>query len=277
MNSTISDIPGGKNRETTKISLHEGAEKKQIRLHKFLSQAGICSRRKGEEQIAAGAVTVNGVTITSQGTSVDPEHDEVRFRGEIVRFSLEKSKIYIALNKPAGVVTSCSHPGERIVLDIIDIPDRIYPIGRLDKDSSGLILLTDDGELHNQLSHPSYNHEKEYIVRTVEPVFKGALEKMAEGVMLDGKKTRPAKVKKLSEFKFRIILKQGINRQIRRMVEKTGNQVKDLTRIRIGAIKVDGLKVGEWRFLTDREVNGLKKSSLPLSSPIVGRKDKGNL
>lgn len=237
----------------------DATEKRVVRLQKFLSQAGICSRRKGEEHIAAGDVTVNGIIVTHQGTSVDLDHDEVRFKGEIVRFSQEKKRIYIALNKPIGVVTSCSHPGERIVLDLIDIPDRVYPIGRLDKDSSGLILLTDDGELHNQLSHPSYDHEKEYIVRTLEPVFKGALEKMAEGVMLDGKRTRAARVKKLSEFKFKIILKQGINRQIRRMVEKTGNKVKDLTRIRIGAIKVDGLKQGEWRFLTEREINGLRK------------------
>ncbi|MBF0203845.1 MAG: rRNA pseudouridine synthase [Desulfamplus sp.] len=230
-----------------------------MRLQKFLSQAGVCSRRKGEEHISAGEVTVNGITVTNQGTSVDIERDEVRFKDQIVRFSPEKKKIYIALNKPIGVVTSCSHPGEKIVLDLIDIPDRIYPIGRLDKDSSGLILLTDDGELHNQLSHPSYNHEKEYIVRTIEPVSKGAIEKMAAGVILDGKKTRTARVKKLSEFKFKIILKQGINRQIRRMVEKTGNQVKDLVRIRIGTIKVDGLKVGEWRFLTEKEINALKK------------------
>ncbi|MBF0257320.1 MAG: rRNA pseudouridine synthase [Desulfamplus sp.] len=237
---------------------NESASKK-IRLQKFLSQAGICSRRKAEEHIAAGQVCVNGQTVTSQGISVDVEQDEIRFKGEIVRISAEKKKIYIALNKPVGVVTSCSHPGERIVLDLIDIPDRIYPVGRLDKDSSGLILMTDDGDLHNRLSHPSYNHEKEYIVITVEPVSKSALEKMASGVMLDGKKTRSAKVKKLSEFKFKIILKQGVNRQIRRMVEKTGNQVKELARIRIGTIKIGGLKEGKWRFLNEEEINELKK------------------
>lgn len=230
-----------------------------MRLQKFLSQAGICSRRKGEEYIADGAVSVNGVTVTNQGISVDPVHDEIRFKGEIVKFTPEKKRIYIALNKPVGVITSCSHPGEKIVLDLIDIPDRIYPIGRLDKDSSGLILLTDDGELHNQLSHPSYNHEKEYVVITTEPVSKSALEKMAAGVMLDGKKTRPAQVKQLSRFKFKITLKQGINRQIRRMVEKTGNQVKDLTRVRIGTVKIEGIKQGAWRFLTEKEISSLKK------------------
>ncbi|MBF0376239.1 MAG: rRNA pseudouridine synthase [Desulfamplus sp.] len=233
-----------------------------MRLQKFLSQAGICSRRKGEEYIIAGLITVNGVVVTELGTSVDVENDEVKFQGEIIRFFPEKEKIYIALNKPLDVIASCSHShvGEKIVLDLIDIPDRIYPIGRLDKDSTGLLLLTDDGELHNKLSHPSYNHEKEYIVTTVEPVSKSALEKMAVGIMLDGKRTRAAQVEQLSRYKFRIILKQGINRQIRRMVEKTGNNVKELIRVRIGSIKLGGLKQGEWRFLNQQEINALKLS-----------------
>lgn len=239
-------------------------ETKKMRLQKFLSHAGVCSRRKGEEYIMAGLVSVNGVVVTRLGTSVDAEHDEVRFKGEPVRFSLEKKKIYIALNKPVGVVTSCEHPGETIVLDIIDIPDRIYPIGRLDKESSGLILLTDDGELHNHLSHPSFNHEKEYIVTTVQPLSQSALEKMATGVMLDGKRTRPAEIEQLSRVKFKIILKQGINRQIRRMVEKTGNQVRELTRVRIGNIKIGGLAVGKWRFLTETEISQLSVNSLQL-------------
>ncbi|MBF0241349.1 MAG: rRNA pseudouridine synthase [Desulfamplus sp.] len=231
-----------------------------MRLQKFLSQAGVCSRRKGEEHILAGLVAVNGSVVTELGTSVDIERDEVIFKGQAVKISSEKSKIYIALNKPIGVIASCSHSheGEKIVLDIIDIADRIYPIGRLDKDSSGLLLLTNDGDLHNKLSHPSYNHEKEYIVTTVEPLSKSALEKMARGVMLDGKKTREAQVEQLSRFKFKIVLKQGVNRQIRRMVEKTGNQVKELVRVRIGSIKIGGLEVGKWRFLTQTEVDELK-------------------
>ncbi|MBF0390810.1 MAG: rRNA pseudouridine synthase [Desulfamplus sp.] len=231
-----------------------------MRLQKFLSQAGVCSRRKGEEHILAGLVAVNGLVVTELGTSVDIERDEVRFKGQAVKISSEKSKIYIALNKPIGVIASCSHSheGEKIVLDIIDISDRIYPIGRLDKDSSGLLLLTNDGDLHNKLSHPSYNHEKEYIVTTVEPLSKSALEKMARGVMLDGKRTREAQVEHLSRFKFKIVLKQGVNRQIRRMVEKTGNQVKELVRVRIGSIKIGGLEVGRWRFLTQTEVDELK-------------------
>ncbi len=237
-------------------------ESNKMRLQKFLSQAGVCSRRKGEEYIAAGLVTVNGNTVTQLGSSIDIEKDEVKFQGEILTLLPQKSRIYIALNKPIGVIASCSHsyPNEKIVLDLIDINQRIYPVGRLDKDSSGLLLLTDDGELHNKLSHPSYNHEKEYIVTTVEPVSQSALKKMSDGVMLDGKKTRRAQVEQLSRFKFKIILKQGLNRQIRRMVEKTGNQVKELIRVRIGVIKLDSLEVGKWRFLNKNEINELKKS-----------------
>ena len=237
-------------------------ESNKMRLQKFLSQAGVCSRRKGEEYIAAGLVTVNGNTVTQLGSSIDIEKDEVKFQGEILTLQPQKSRIYIALNKPIGVIASCSHsyPNEKIVLDLIDINQRIYPVGRLDKDSSGLLLLTDDGELHNKLSHPSYNHEKEYIVTTVEPVSQSALKKMADGVMLDGKKTRRAQVEQLSRFKFKIILKQGLNRQIRRMVEKTGNQVKELIRVRIGVIKLDSLEVGKWRFLNKNEINELKIS-----------------
>lgn len=237
-------------------------ESNKMRLQKFLSQAGVCSRRKGEEYIAAGLVTVNGNTVTQLGSSIDIEKDEVKFQGEILTLQPQKSRIYIALNKPIGVIASCSHsyPNEKIVLDLIDINQRIYPVGRLDKDSSGLLLLTDDGELHNKLSHPSYNHEKEYIVTTVEPVSQSALKKMADGVTLDGKKTRRAQVEQLSRFKFKIILKQGLNRQIRRMVEKTGNQVKELIRVRIGVIKLDSLEVGKWRFLNKNEINELKKS-----------------
>ncbi len=229
-----------------------------MRLQKFLSRAGICSRRKGEIHISEGHVSVNGITVTHAGSKVDIEKDEVRFQDNIVKVYPEKKNIYIALNKPVGVVTSCSHKGEKIVLDLIDISDRIYPIGRLDKDSSGLLLLTDDGELHNRLSHPSHNHEKEYVVTTFDPISKGALEKMVNGVMLDGKLTRKAKVVQLEKFKFKIILKQGLNRQIRRMVQKTGNSVKNLTRIRMGTIKIAGLKEGSWRYLTEGEVTGLK-------------------
>ncbi|MBF0201830.1 MAG: rRNA pseudouridine synthase [Desulfamplus sp.] len=228
-----------------------------MRLQKFLSQAGICSRRKGEKYISDGLVTINGIKVTHPGIQVDTDVDMVCFRGDPVELLLDSEKIYIALNKPAGVVTSCSHKGEKIVLDMIDIPHRIYPVGRLDKDSSGLLLLTNDGELHNRLSHPSHNHEKEYVVTTVNPISRGALGKMAAGIVLDGKKTRKATVTRLGPFKFNIVLKQGLNRQIRRMVQKTGNSVDTLKRVRMGNIRLDSLKEGEWRYLTRDEVTAL--------------------
>ncbi len=229
MNESVKGNPSTQNRSMQNPPTKKGTDKKKepmegptMRLQKFLAKAGLCSRRRGEVYIADGWVTINGVTITHPGTQVDINADEVRFKGDVVTLSTNQALIYITLNKPVGVITSCSHKGARIVLDLIDIPERIYPIGRLDKDSSGLILLTNDGALHNRLSHPSFNHEKEYIVTTRDPLSKGALKKMADGVMLDGKRTRRANVVQLGDFKFKMILKQGLNRQIRRMVQKTG-------------------------------------------------------
>lgn len=230
-----------------------------MRLQKFLSHAGVCSRRKGEEYIAEARVSVNGHIITASGTKIDPEKDSVAVDGKEIIFSCEKKNIYIALNKPAGYITSCSDKGGKIVLDLVDLSARIYPVGRLDKDSTGLILLTDDGELHNRLSHPSYNHEKEYLVTTVKPVSLSALKKMESGIMIQGEKTRRASVEKISKFSFRIILKQGRNRQIRKMVKKTGNHVKNLQRIRMGSLKLGSLKEGSWRYLTRQEIKAMKK------------------
>jgi 23S rRNA pseudouridine2605 synthase/23S rRNA pseudouridine2604 synthase len=229
-----------------------------MRLQKFLSQAGVCSRRKGEEFILAGRVRVNNETIVSLGTKIDPETDRVEVDGKKIIYSSGKKKIYIALNKPRGIVTSCSHKGERIVLDLIDIKDRVYPIGRLDKDSMGLLLLTDDGELHNRLSHPSFDHEKEYVVETAGPMGDEALKRMADGIVLDGKLTRKARVNRVDENSFNIVLKQGLNRQIRRMVKETGNRVNTLKRVRMGSVRLGNLKNGAWRFLTEAEVKALK-------------------
>ncbi len=229
-----------------------------MRLQKFLAQAGICSRRKGEDYITQGMVRVNGEKITTLGTKVDIDKDQVVFNGRLVELPPQGKNIYIALNKPVGFISSCSQKGENIIMDLIDISERIYPVGRLDKDSCGLILLTNDGDLHNTLSHPSFNHEKEYVVTTLRPVSHRALSRMAEGIVLDGTKTRKAGVKKISKFVFNIVLKQGLNRQIRRMVKKTGNEVKTLKRIRMGNIRLAGLKQGRWRFLTDSEVQLLK-------------------
>jgi 23S rRNA pseudouridine2605 synthase/23S rRNA pseudouridine2604 synthase len=143
-----------------------------VRLQKLMSEAGVCSRRKAEEYIVAGRVRVNGQIVRELGTKVDADQDRVEVDGEMI--SAATKLIYLAVNKPLGVVTSCSHPGERVVTDLVDVPERIYPVGRLDKDSNGLLLLTNDGALHHRLSHPSFDHEKEYLVTVAHSITDGA-------------------------------------------------------------------------------------------------------
>ena len=227
----------------------------KIRLQKYLSIAGICSRRHGEELILAGKVWVNGKLVTELGTRIDPGTDSVEIDGKPV---LDRQRLlYIALNKPRGHVTSCEQPGEKLVTDLVNVPERIYPIGRLDKDSTGLLLLTNDGSLHHRLSHPSFDHEKEYVVTLSAPISDSALQKMAEGMLLSGKRTRPAEIHRISLRRFRIILKEGKNRQIRRMVRKVGQDVLQLHRIRIAGIRLGKLDSGKWRFLDPDEVEAL--------------------
>jgi pseudouridine synthase len=229
-----------------------------MRLQKFLSAAGVCSRRKGEEYIKAGRVAVNNRIVVELGTKVDPAADLVQVDGNPVQSS-SQPLIYIALNKPRGYVTSCSHPGEKIVLDLVDIPRRVYPVGRLDKDSTGLLLLTNDGRLHHKLSHPSFDHEKEYDVTVAKPISDGALRKMAEGLPLMETQTRPARVHRISARRFRMVLQEGKNRQVRRMVRKVGNQVTGLKRIRVANIKLGRLAPGAWRHLNEKEQRELLK------------------
>jgi pseudouridine synthase len=222
-----------------------------MRLQKFLSAAGVCSRRKGEEYIQSGRVAVNSQVVIELGTKIDPEKDCVQVDGNVVQAS--QPLIYIALNKPKDYVTSCSHPGEKVVLDLVDIPPRVYPIGRLDKDSTGLLLLTNDGRLHHTLSHPSFDHEKEYDVTVTKPIADGALRKLAEGLPLMKTRTRPARVRRISAQRFRIVLQEGKNRQVRRMVRKVGNQVSGLKRIRVANVKLGRLAPGAWRHLSQKE------------------------
>ena len=229
----------------------------EMRLQKFLSKAGICSRRRGEEYIQSGWVKVNGKTVTELGVKVDPERDFVEVDSEAVESHI--ASITLALNKPRGYVSSCHQPDEKIVLDLVDISERIYPIGRLDKDSSGLLLLTNDGLLHHQLSHPSFNHEKEYEVKVAKAMPQGALAKLAKGLPMMGTRTRPADVQRISARRFKIVLQEGKNRQIRRMVRKVGNQVVSLKRVRIANIKLGDLPTGSWRHLTPEELEGLLK------------------
>ena len=226
-----------------------------MRLQKYLSSAGFCSRRKGEEYIKDGLVMVNGITVTELGTKVDPQSDRIEVNQTLVQ--ADQKKIYIALNKPSEYVTSCDHPGEKIVLDLVEIPQRVYPVGRLDKDSTGLLLLTNDGRLHHRLSHPSFEHEKEYEVTVSKHITDGSLRSLEKGMAMMGTRTRPAKIKRISSKQFRIILKEGKNRQIRRMVRKVGSRVTGLKRIRISNIKLDRLSEGSWRYLGEKEKKSL--------------------
>ncbi len=222
-----------------------------MRIQKFLSAAGVCSRRRGEAFIKAGRVSLNGQMVVELGTKIDPSNDQLCVDGKPIKY--EPSMLYIALNKPVDYVTCCRHPGEKIVLDLVDIAQRVYPIGRLDKDTTGLLLLTNDGRLHHKLSHPSFNHEKEYDVTVAKPITDGALQKLALGMPMMESKTRPAKVERIASRRFRIILKEGKNRQVRRMVRKVGNQVTKLKRIRVAGIKLGQLPTGKWRHLTEKE------------------------
>jgi len=222
-----------------------------MRLQKFLSAAGVCSRRKGEEFIKAGRISVNGEAIVELGTKVDPDQDRVEVDGKAIRPS--HTLVYIALNKPKDYVTSCRHPGQKVVVDLVDVSERIYPVGRLDKDSTGLLLLTNDGHLHHRLSHPSFDHEKEYDVTVARPISEGALKKMRDGLPLMGTKTRPAQITRISPRRFRIVLQEGKNRQIRRMVRKVGNEVTRLQRQRFASIKLGNLPPGKWRYLEETE------------------------
>ncbi len=230
----------------------------EMRLQKFLSRAGICSRRKGEEYIQAGWVKVNGKIVTELGIKVDPERDAVEVDSDAIRS--DSAPIYIALNKPKGYVSSCDQQNEKIVLDLLDISERVYPVGRLDKESTGLLLLTNDGHLHHRLSHPSFNHEKEYEVTVAKPLPEGALRKLAKGLPMMGTRTRPARVKRISARRFGIVLQEGKNRQIRRMIRKVGNQVTHLKRIRIANIELGNLPSGSWRYLTKIEKEKLLKA-----------------
>jgi 23S rRNA pseudouridine2605 synthase/23S rRNA pseudouridine2604 synthase len=229
-----------------------------VRLQKFLSSAGYCSRRQGEVYIQEGKVRVNGRIITELGTKVDPEKDRIDIDGQLL--TVRQTPVYIALNKPRSYVTTCNQKNEKIVVDLVDIPERIYPVGRLDKDSTGLLLMTNDGNLHHHLLHPSFDHEKEYIVTVATPISDSALSKMEKGITILGEKTRPAIVKRLSSKRFLIQLKEGRNRQIRRMVKKTGHHVTALKRVRVANIELGALPEGAWRHLTEKEIQQLLKS-----------------
>lgn len=228
-----------------------------VRLQKFIAECGVASRRKAEELIRAGEVKVNGRIVTELGTKVDPARDKILVAGRLLE--QKESKIYIKLNKPRGYVSSCrSERGERTVIDLVqNVPYRLYPVGRLDQDSEGLIILTNDGEMANKLMHPRYEHEKEYLVNVELRITNDELRDLGSGILIDGKKSLPAKVKREGERSFSIILREGKKRQIRKMVEAVGNKVVTLKRIRIKNVRLGGLPVGKCAYLTPSEIRGL--------------------
>lgn len=225
-----------------------------MRLQKYLSRAGICSRRKAEEYIEKGFIKINGETATI-GQSVDPDKDKVELLDDVVEEN--KKLVYYKLNKPRGIVTTCVSKGETGIMDIVDIPTRVFPIGRLDKETTGLILLTNDGRLANYLMHPRYNHEKEYIVETFGPIADKDIQTMRDGIFILGSYTKKAKVERLSSGKFSITISEWKNRQIRRMVEYVGGTVKKLKRVRIENIQLGDLPIWEYVELTKREKDAL--------------------
>jgi 23S rRNA pseudouridine2604 synthase len=224
-----------------------------MRLNKYISESGVCSRREADKWIEAGRVTLNGLAA-GLGTQVS-DRDEVRVDGELI--GTKKKPIYIALNKPVGIIcTTEKHIADNII-DHVGYPERIFPIGRLDRESEGLILLTNDGDIVNEILRSENNHEKEYLVWVDRPITDLALRMMADGVKIMGEVTKPAKVIRVNPQSFRMILTQGLNRQIRRMCSALGYKAQRLMRVRILNVHLGELRPGQWRHLTDRELAGL--------------------
>lgn len=226
-----------------------------MRINKYLSDAGFCSRRQADRLTEEGRVTINGKTAET-GARVQ-ETDLVCVDGK--KIVPEQKKVYLAFYKPRGIVCTAEKREKNNLIDYLDYPVRIYPVGRLDKDSEGLLLLTNDGEIVNGILRARNFHEKEYLVWVDRPVTEEFLERMASGVPILDTVTRPCKVRKRKEKCFSIILTQGLNRQIRRMCEALGYRVERLKRIRIMNIRLDGLEPGRYRELTGEELRGLRE------------------
>lgn len=234
---------------------------KETRINKYLSEAGYCSRRAADKLIEDGRVTING-EVPLMGTKI-VEGDVVKVDGKSV-FKKDEKAVYLVLNKPRGIVCTTDTRVEKDnIIDFLNYPKRIFPIGRLDKASEGLILLTNDGDIVNKILRARNNHEKEYIVQVNKPIDKDFVKKMSQGVPILDTVTRPCKVEQLSRVRFKIILTQGLNRQIRRMCEYLGYHVQQLKRVRIMNIHLD-LPNGKFREMTKeefRELNNLLADS----------------
>ncbi|MGE7907069.1 23S rRNA pseudouridine(2604) synthase RluF [Peribacillus sp. NPDC094092] len=226
-----------------------------MRINKYISESGITSRRGADKWIAEGRVTING-TVAELGSQAE-SGDDVRVDGKPIK--VEQQNVYIALNKPIGITSTTEKHIKGNIVDFVNHPLRIFHIGRLDKDSSGLILLTNDGDIVNEILRAENKHEKEYIVTVDKPLTASFIKDMSSGVEILDTKTLPCKVEQLTKYTFNITLMQGLNRQIRRMCSALGYEVRDLHRIRIMNIHLDGLAIGQWRDLTEDELTELFK------------------
>lgn len=232
------------------------SELQGIRINKYLSEVGFCSRRAADKLIEEGSVTING-KVPEMGTKIFPG-DEIRVNGKLISAPKEEH-VYIAFNKPVGIVCTTDIKSEKDnIIDYINHPKRIFPIGRLDKPSEGLILLTSDGDIVNKILRAKNNHEKEYVVTVNKPITKNFIHKMSHGVPILDTVTQECVVRQISHNRFNIILTQGLNRQIRRMCEYLGYEVTKLKRIRIMNIPLD-LPLGKWRDLTKKEMEEINR------------------
>ncbi|MGO3733234.1 MAG: pseudouridine synthase [Vagococcus sp.] len=224
-----------------------------MRINKFISEAGKSSRRGADQLITEGRVTINGKRAKI-GSQVEPG-DDVRVDGN--QLYVARDNVYIALNKPVGITSTTEKGVKGNVADLVNHTPRVFHVGRLDKDSDGLLLMTNDGDIVNEILRSENRHEKEYLVSVDRPITSNFLDNMSKGVKILGQMTLPCEVEKLSKYEFRIILTQGLNRQIRRMCEELGYTVVRLQRVRIMNIQLGSLPVGQWRYLSKKEKNQL--------------------
>ena len=231
-------------------------EKHAVRINKYFSEVGYCSRRAADKFVEQKRVTING-KVAEMGSKVSAG-DEIRLDGQLISAKTDKL-VYLAFNKPRGIVCTTDTKREKNnIIDFINYPERIFPIGRLDKDSQGLILLTNDGDIVNKILRARNNHEKEYLVTVTRPITQSFIKKMGNGVPILGTVTKKCFVEQVGKFEFKITLTQGLNRQIRRMCEHLGNKVSKLERYRIMNIDLD-VPIGKWRHLTKGELTQIQK------------------
>lgn len=233
-----------------------------MRINKYISETGFCSRRATNRLIEEKRITVNGA-VCEPGTMISPE-DVVLIDGHVIPEKAEA--VYIALHKPVGITCTAARTVDGNIIDFINYPSRIFPIGRLDKDSEGLILMTNDGEIVNKMMRSEFGHEKEYIVTVDHLITENFIKRMSVGIEILGTTTKPCKVSRISDYEFRIILTQGLNRQIRRMAKECGYRVTRLERVRIMNVTMDDLAEGEWRELTKIELANMLDQ---LAEPVL--------